>query len=68
MVAILYGMELEATSLHEVVAEQIWYLLRGMVFTLALGSTFTERGLQPCLLTRCNMVWKDVCPSQALSV
>ena len=34
----------------------IQYLLGGMVFTSALGSTFMERGLQPCLVMRCNVV------------
>ena len=44
------------------------YRLSGMVFTSAPGSTLTDMDLAPCLVSTCNVVWKDVCPSDALSV
>ena len=39
-----------------------------MVFTAVPGSTFTCMGFVPCLVMICRVVWKDVWPSDALSV
>ena len=44
------------------------YWLSGKVFTSAPGSTFTDMDLAPCLVSTCNVVWKEVSPSDVLSV
>ena len=36
------------------------YGLSGMVLTSAPGSTFTGMDLAPCLVSTCNVVWKEV--------
>ena len=44
------------------------YLLSGMISASAPGSTFTDSGLQPCLVMSCKVMWNDQWPSGALSV
>ena len=36
------------------------YQLSGIVFTSVSGSTFTDMDLAPCLVSTCNVVWKEV--------
>ena len=43
------------------------YLLSGMIFASAPGSTLTSSNLQPCLMTSCKVVWNDLWPLGALS-
>ena len=43
------------------------YLLSGTVLTSAPESILTGIGLHPCLVTICNVVWKEVIPSDAMS-
>ena len=44
------------------------YLLSGMIFASAPGSTLTSSDLQTCLVTSCKVVWNDLWPLGALSV
>ena len=43
------------------------YLLSGTVLISAPESILTGIGLHPCFVTICNVVWKEVCPSDAMS-
>ena len=43
------------------------YLLSGTMLISAPESTLIGIGLHPCLVIICNMVWKEVCPSDAKS-
>ena len=47
--------------------KQFLYLLSGTVFISAPESILTGSGLHPCFVTICNVVWKAVCPSDAMS-
>ena len=43
------------------------YLLSGTVLISAPESILTGIGLHPCFVTICNVVWKAVCQSEAIS-
>ena len=44
------------------------YLLSGMVWNFASGSILARSDLLPCFIIICSIVWKEVCPSDVVSV
>ena len=59
---------LQGTSLGEMFGHNLQYLLKGIVLMSVLGSTLMERGLLPWLVIICNVVWKEVCLLNVISM